>query len=76
MPTLMDVPAVATRLGLTPLQIRAEHARGVLPARRVSGRFLRFTEDDVTTYLARIADDKGSKGSGQTAGSRAHNRTA
>lgn len=53
----MTVSEVAAALGVSDLQVRSEHARGVLPARRVSGRFLRFTEDDVTTYLARIADD-------------------
>ena len=74
MTDLLRIADVADRLGLTPLQVRAEHSRGVLPARRVSGRFLRFTEADITTYLARIADDKGARASGQTDRSAARSR--
>lgn len=69
MAALLKVAAVAERLGLSEYQARAEHARGVLPGRRV-GRFLRFTEGDIETYLDRIREDRGSDASGLTAGSR------
>ncbi|RHA38682.1 helix-turn-helix domain-containing protein [Cellulomonas rhizosphaerae] len=61
---LLTVPQVADRLGLTEYQVRQEHARGVLPGRR-PGRFLRFTDTDLETYVARIAVDRGA---GQASG--------
>jgi len=56
-PLLMNVAQAAERLGLSEYQVRQEHGRGILPGRR-AGRFLRFTEDDLTTYLERIRDDR------------------
>jgi DNA-binding transcriptional MerR regulator len=70
---LMNVPQVAERLGLSEYQIRQEHDRGILPGRR-AGRFLRFTEDDLATYLERIRDDRGGNASGLTTQSRARRR--
>jgi excisionase family DNA binding protein len=69
-PRLMAVNEVAALLGLSEYQVRAEHRRGILPARR-AGRFLRFTEADLEAYLTRIAEDLAGAQSGQTAGSRA-----
>lgn len=62
---LFDVTEAAARLGLKVGQVRAEHARGMLPGRRVS-RFLRFTDEDIATYLERIREDSASVTSGQT----------
>lgn len=69
---LISVRDAATALGLSPYQVRAEHERGILPGRR-PGRFLRFTQDDIDTYLHRITEDKASAQAGLTSGSR--NRT-
>lgn len=66
---LLDVAQVASVLGLSEYQVRAAVAAGTLPHRRV-GRFVRFTEDDLDTYLARIAVDTVAAPSGQTSGSR------
>ena len=62
---LLTVDQVAERLGLKVGQVRAEHARGMLPGRRVS-RFLRFTDEDIATYLERIREDGAGLTSGQT----------
>ena len=75
MTTLLTVPEAADRLGLTTYQVRAEHARGLLPGRR-AGRLLRFTESDLETYVARIKEDRGADASGLTPRSRARRRTA
>lgn len=71
-PRLLTVEQAADQLGLTPYQVRAEHRRGVLPGRK-PGRFLRFTENDLETYVERIADDKPTS-SGLTPGSRRRRR--
>lgn len=73
MAPLLKASAAAERLGLTVYQVRAEHARGVLPGRRV-GRLLRFAEADLDAYLERIREDRGSNTSGLTPRSRAHAR--
>jgi DNA-binding transcriptional MerR regulator len=73
-PLLMNVAQVAERLGISEYQVRQEHGRGILPGRR-AGRFLRFTEDDLTTYLERIRDDRGSDASGLTPDSRRRRRS-
>ena len=70
---LMNVGQAAERLGLTEYQVRREHERGILPGRR-AGRFLRFTEEDLATYVVRIQDDRAGNASGLTPGSLAHLR--
>jgi excisionase family DNA binding protein len=72
---LLTVTDVSDRLGLTEYQVRAEHARGLLPGRRV-GRLLRFTEADLDAYLERIREDRGADASGLTRASRNRRRTA
>jgi excisionase family DNA binding protein len=72
-PLLMSVAQAAERLGLSEYQVRQEHGRGVLPGRR-AGRFIRFTDEDIATYLDRIREDKGSTHSGLTPLSRARKR--
>lgn len=72
---LMTAKETGVELGISEYQVRQEHDRGVLPGRR-AGRFLRFTEDDVATYLDRIRDDRASNASGLTAASRRRKRTA
>lgn len=62
---LMTVDQAAAELGISSYQVRQEYERGVLPGRR-PGRFLRFTDEDIDTYIARIGDDKGSAQSGHT----------
>lgn len=70
---LIDVRSAAERLGLSTYQVRAEHARGLLPGRR-SGRLLKFAQDDLDTYLLRIKEDRGSDASGLTPRSRGRRR--
>lgn len=60
---LLTVDEAAAELGISAYQVRQEHDRGILPGRR-PGRFLRFTDEDIATYLDRIRDDKGSGQSG------------
>ena len=72
-PLLMNVAQVAERLGISEYQVRQEHGRGILPGRR-AGRFLRFTEDDLSVYLERIRDDRAADRSGLTPLSRARRR--
>lgn len=72
---LMTARETGVVLGISEYQVRQEHDRGVLPGRR-AGRFLRFTDEDVSTYLDRIRDDKASNASGLTAQSRRRRRTA
>jgi excisionase family DNA binding protein len=72
---LMTVPEAAQVLGLSAYQVRAEHERGLLPARR-SGRLLRFHDDDIAVYLDRIKEDRGAAQSGLTDRSRQRRRTA
>lgn len=64
-PLLYNVEKAAAKLGLSEYQVRREHERGILPGRR-AGRFLRFTDDDLSTYLERIRDDRASNRSGLT----------
>lgn len=66
---LLDVPAAAAALGLSTYQVRAAVDAGTLPHRRV-GRFIRFTDADLDTYLSRIAVDPVAAPSGQTQRSR------
>jgi hypothetical protein len=72
---LMTARETGVVLGISEYQVRQEHDRGVLPGRR-AGRFLRFTDEDVTTYLDRIRDDKASTQSGLTPQSRRRRRIA
>lgn len=72
---LMTAKETGVELGISEYQVRQEHDRGVLPGRR-AGRFLRFTDEDIATYLDRIRDDKASIQSGLTAQSRRRRRTA
>ena len=72
-PLLIGVIAAAEQLGLTEYQVRAEHDRGILPGRR-AGRLLRFTQDDLADYLARIAEDKAGAQAGLTSASRSRAR--
>lgn len=60
---LLTVDEAANELGISPYQVRQEYERGILPGRR-PGRFLRFTAEDIATYIDRIGDDKGSAQSG------------
>lgn len=72
-PLLYNVAKVAEKLGISEYQVRREHERGILPGRR-AGRFLRFTDEDIATYLERIRDDRGGEQSGQTPRSAAYHQ--
>lgn len=51
---LLTSTEVADRLGVSEHQVRIAYRSGVLPHRRV-GRFVRFTDTDLDTYVDRIA---------------------
>lgn len=73
---LMSVREVATELGLSEYEVYAEVRRLVMPCKRPGGRLIRFTREDIDTYLERISSKNQPAATGQTAASRRRRRTA
>ena len=71
---LLTVPEVCDSIGASEYRVRADVAAGVFPHHRL-GRSIRFTDADVVTYLERIAVDRASTHSGQTAASQRSGRS-
>lgn len=76
-PLLLTTAQAAQRLGLTRYQADAARRSGLLPHRAIGARpLIRFTEDDLTTYLARVQAQNTPGGLHLTPGSLARVRAA